>query len=265
MIDRRSLLQAAAAGTAGLAASGFAGGALAQAGLRYGPEAAFSWESLKARAKVLAGQPYAAPQPSKPDVLWRIDYDAHGRIRYKTDLAVFADGPGRFPVTFFHLGRYFQKPVRMHVAAAGQAKEILYDPAYFDMPKDSPAHELTAGTGFAGFRFQEARDGKLDWRKNDWVAFLGASYFRAIGELYQYGLSARGVDGQHRRLQRRAGGVSCLHPCLVRDAGRGQRFAVTVYALLDGPSLAGAYRFVMRRNKAVIIEVEKFADPAAAR
>ena len=29
--------------------------------------------------------------------------------------------------------------------------------------------------------------------KNDWVAFLGAAYFRAIGELRQYGLSARGV------------------------------------------------------------------------
>ena len=42
-------------------------------------------------------------------------------------------------------------------------------------------------------RIQEARDGALDWRKNDWVAFLGAAYFRAIGELHQYGLSARGV------------------------------------------------------------------------
>ena len=42
-------------------------------------------------------------------------------------------------------------------------------------------------------RIQEARDGALDWRKNDWVAFLGAAYFRAIGEFRQYGLSARGV------------------------------------------------------------------------
>ena len=44
-----------------------------------------------------------------------------------------------------------------------------------------------------GLRVQEARDGALDWRKNDWVAFLGADYFRAIGELRQYGLSARAV------------------------------------------------------------------------
>ena len=75
-------------------------------------------------------------------------------------------------------------------------------------------------SGFAGFRFQEARNGKLDWRKNDWVAFLGASYFRAIGELYQYGLSARGlavdvaVFGQ-------AGGIPRLHPLLFRAAAAG--------------------------------------------
>ena len=105
-----------------------------------------------------------------------------------------------WPVTFFHLGRYFQKPVRMHVVEGGKAREIVYDESYFEMPADSPAKQLPPGAGFAGFRFQESRSGhpgrkgeKLDWRKNDWVAFLGASYFRAIGELYQYGLSARGL------------------------------------------------------------------------
>ena len=58
---------------------------------------------------------------------------------------------------------------------------------------NSVARGLPKGAGFAGMRIQEARDGALDWRKNDWVAFLGAAYFRAIGELHQYGLSARGV------------------------------------------------------------------------
>ena len=134
----------------------------------------------------------APPSPS-PEILQQIDYDAHGKIKFKTDLALWADGPSEFPVTFFHLGRFFQKPVRMHVVEGGQAREIVYDAAYFDMPADSPAHQLPDNSGFAGFRFQEARNGKLDWRKNDWVAFLGASYFRAIGELYQYGLSARGL------------------------------------------------------------------------
>ena len=75
----------------------------------------------------------------------------------------------------------------------GVTLRIVYDQSYFDMPPDSVARDLPKGAGFAGFKIQEARDGALDWRRNDWVAFLGAAYFRAIGELRQYGLSARGV------------------------------------------------------------------------
>ena len=254
MIDRRTILRAAAAGTAGLAAGRFDAAALAADGLIFGAAAPFSWDALKARAREMAAQPYAAPQPSKPDVLWRIDYDAHGRITYKTNLALFAEGPGRFPVTFFHLGRYFQKPVRMHAVADGQAREILYDDAYFDMPADSPAHELPANSGFAGFRFQEPRDGSLDWRRNDWVAFLGASYFRAIGELAQYGLSARGiaidtvVHGSPEEFP------DFTHVWFETPVPGSD--SVTVFALMNGPSVAGAYRFIMRRTKAVITDID---------
>ncbi len=192
MLNRRQFLHVATA-TAGLAASGFSVPALAQQGLKTGDATYFSFEDLKKRAQDMARSAYVAPPSPSPEVLYQIDYDAHGKIRFKTDLALWANGPGEFPVTFFHLGRFFQKPVRMHVVDGGQAREIIYDSDYFDMPADSPARKLPDNSGFAGFRFQEARNGKLDWRKNDWVAFLGASYFRAIGELYQYGLSARGI------------------------------------------------------------------------
>ncbi|MBV9078049.1 MAG: glucan biosynthesis protein D [Methylobacteriaceae bacterium] len=254
MIDRRTLLGAAAAGTAGLAALGFPPDAMAAEGLSFGPPEPFSFEALKQRVRALATRPYEAPPVPRPDVLWRIDYDAHGRIRFKTDVALFANGPGRYPVTFFHLGRYFQKPVRMHVVASGQAREIIYDDAVFEMPPDSPAHELPRNSGFAGFRFQEARDGKLDWRRNDWVAFLGASYFRAIGELYQYGLSARGLA-----LNTVVYGVPEEFPDFTHvwfEEPGPERDGVVVHALLDGPSAVGAYRFVMRREAAVVMDLD---------
>src|SRR5215217_9408952 len=114
MMDRRFFLRAAA-GTAGLAVSGFTPEALASEGLKLGEAAPFSFDELKAHAKSLAGAPYVAPVPPRPDVLTRIDYDAHGKIRFKTENALWSDGPGAYPVTFFHLGRFFQKPVHMHV------------------------------------------------------------------------------------------------------------------------------------------------------
>jgi periplasmic glucans biosynthesis protein len=258
MMDRRQFLASAAAAsaaaTAGLAAAGFSAPALAEAGLKMGAAAPFSFEALKARARDLARAPYQAPQRPAQEILNEIDYDAHGKIRFRTDLALWAGGPGEFPVTFFHLGRYFTSPVRMHVVERGEAREIVYDDAYFDMPADSPAHRLPENSGFAGFRFQESRNGKLDWRRNDWVAFLGASYFRAIGELYQYGLSARGlavdvaVFGRPEEFPAFTG-VYFETPQPGSDT-------VTVFALMDSPSVAGAFRFDMRRTAAVVMDVE---------
>ncbi len=261
MLNRRSFIASAAAGTALLGASGFSSSALAQAKLKFGRQEAFTFEALKARAKQMAGRPYAAPQTAQREILEAIDYDAHGKIKYNTDLALFADGPGDHPVTFFHLGRYFQKPVRMHVVEGNQAKEIVYDSSYFDMPADSPARKLSGNLGFAGFRFQESRKGHpgpkgapLDWRRNDWVAFLGASYFRAIGELYQYGLSARGiaVDVASPRGPEEFPDFTHIYFMTPRPGDD----SVTVCALLDGPSVCGAYRFVMQRGAGVIIDVE---------
>ncbi len=260
MIDRRTLLAAA---SAALASSLFELPARASApdGLKLGPTQRFSFDQLTQEMRTRAAHPYARPAPLPQRVLDRIDYEAHGKIKFNTDYALFRDGPGVFPVTFFHLGHFFPNPVRMYVLAGRgntpTAREIRYDPGYFIMPADSPARELPKGAGFAGFRFQESRLGdqqQLDWHKNDWVAFLGASYFRAIGELYQYGLSARGVAIDV---------ASAHHPEEFPDFTRfyfeppaDDSREVTLYAALEGPSIAGAYRFIMRREKSVAMEIE---------
>lgn len=260
-LDRRNLIRSAGA-TAALAALGFAPAALAQQGLKLGTAEDFGFDALKARARALAAQPYAPPASPRADILERIDYDAHGKIKFKPEMALWANGPSPWPVTFFHLGRYFQKPVRMHVVDSGKAREIIYDESYFEMPADSPARQLPSGAGFAGFRFQESRFGhpgrkgeKLDWQKNDWVAFLGASYFRAIGELYQYGLSARGLAIDPAVASKPEEFPDFTHIWLETPQEASEY--VVVYALLSGPSIAGAYRFRMHRGKGVSMEIEK--------
>lgn len=260
MLQRRSFLAAGSASLA-LASLGLPADVLAAQGLKLAPPTPFSFDRLVAQARTLSTQAFVADKPPAPQVIERIDYETHGRIRFDTDSALFKDGPADFPVTFFHLGRFFPTPVHMHVLenADGDAfsREILYDAAYFDMPADSPARQLPAGAGFAGFRLQESRLGdqaRLDWKKNDWVAFLGASYFRAIGELYQYGISARAVA------------LDVAVPDRPEEFPAFTRFyfappapgsnAMTVYALLEGPSITGAFRFVMQRGKAVLMDID---------
>ncbi|RZI87752.1 MAG: glucan biosynthesis protein D, partial [Variovorax sp.] len=253
-MQRRDFLSAA-----GLAGLGLSTGAMAA--LRLGAPTPFSFDALRARARALAAQPHVAAPTPAPDVVQRIDYDAHGKLRFDAAEALFASGPGAFPVTFFHLGRFFPAPVRMHrierTAGDAFARELRYDPASFSMPADSPARQLPEGAGFAGFRIQESRfggAGQPDWRTNDWVAFLGASYFRAIGELYQYGLSARGIA-----IDVAVPGRPEEFPAFTNfwfEPSPADRSVMTVYALLEGPSVTGAYRFTMRRGKAVVMDID---------
>ena len=248
-VDRRLLLQLMAA-----SASAGAWPALAQgkSALAFGPPAAFSFEALKALARQKAAQPYVAPARASA-VLNELDYQAWGDITFDTDHALYADGP--LPVTFFHLGKYFQDPVKIHAVDGGQAREVVYDQRYFHMPANSPAHRLAEGVGFAGFRVQEPRAGKLDWRKNDWVAFLGASYFRAIGQLYQYGLSARAI-AIDTAVYNQAEEFPRFSQIYIERPAAGSD-AVTVHALLEGPSITGACRFRMTRAAGVIMDVDQ--------
>lgn len=261
MISRRDFLGTGTA-VAALAVLGFPENAFASGELKLGTEKSFSFDALVEQAHALASRLYEPPPAPPRDILERIDYQAHGQIRYDIGRALFADGPGPFPVTFFHLGKYFQLPVRMHVVSGDVgdqvAREIQYESSDFYMPADSPARELPKDSGFAGFRFQESRlgdQGKLDWRQNDWVAFLGASYFRAIGELYQYGLSARGIAVNVTLPDRPEEFPSFTH--FYFETPKDGSSTVIVHALLDGPSIAGAYRFVMTRQKGVVMEIEK--------
>jgi periplasmic glucans biosynthesis protein len=256
--DRRTLLKAAGASAiVGLAAAGGTG-ALAQEGLKFSPSAPFSFALFKQRSGEMARAAYVGPRLPSPDLLERINYEEWGKIRFRTDLALFADGPGKYPVTFFHLGKFFKRAVQIFVVEGPSdkqtARSIIYDPSYFDMPPDSLAHQLPEGAGFAGLRFQEARDGDLDWHKNDWVAFLGASYFRAIGELFQYGMSARGLAVDVAVADRSEEFPDFTEIYIETPSADANQ--ATLYALLEGPKVVGAYKFVMSRGKGVVMDIE---------
>ena len=227
-------------------------------GLKFGAAETFSFDGLRERARTLSAQAYVAPATPSPEILERLGYDAWGKIHFDDACALYAEGPNRFPATFFHLGQFFRKPVAMFVVDGDHAREIIYDPSCFDMPADSPARELGRGAGFAGFRFQEARDDpKYDWRQNDWAAFLGASYFRAIGSLHQYGLSARGAA-----VDTAVAGRNEEFPDFTRIyIGPQSGDTVTVFTLLEGPKITGAMKFAMTRKtgagEGVVMDIDQ--------
>lgn len=200
-----------------------------------GPSKPFSFDILKAEAHRLAQSPHVPGRSPHSEILEKIDYDAYQQIRYKKGATLPL---GETPIQLFHLGRYFQEPVRMYVVDGGEAREVIYDTSLFDMPADHVARGITGNAGFAGFRIMSPS------LENDWYAALGASYFRTSGPYNQYGLSARGlaIDTGLPTPEEFPRFASYWLEAS-KDGGQ----ALTIYGLLDSPSVTGAYRIATHR------------------
>jgi glucans biosynthesis protein len=201
--------------------------------IELGAPGPFDWDWLVRHAKNLASQPFAEVPAIVPEILDQIDYGPHQDIVQPIETGLYANGPGDCPVTFFHLGRLFPKPVRMYSLVNGNARAVVYHKSLFTYPPDNPAAQMPDGAGFAGFRIHDPRKGGK--APGDWLAFLGASYFRSRGDLGQYGASARGIAVNTAASEAeefpdfRAFWIEPLNA-----DGRGR-----LYALLDGPSITG--------------------------
>jgi len=232
-----SLLAAALAAPAGAAVPGWP----RQAPL--GPPQPFSFDRLKGEARALAGRPYR-PLPTPPAALVHaVDYDAFGKIVYRPAATLWGDDAGDKGVRFFPIGRPAGTPIAMHVVSGGQARAVLYSTTLFDMPADSPARALGDRSGFAGFKVLNAD------HRTDWIAYLGASYFRSADPSNQYGLSARGLAIDTATPKPEEFPIFTAFWLEHDPAGD-----LVVYALLDGPSVAGAYRIGHKRSPAGLVQ-----------
>jgi len=230
--DRRLLLASLSASLLPLHAFSAFG---ASAGVRLGPARPFSFAGLVEIAKENAAQPYRAPAPRAADIIHSIDFDAVQKIRFRPDHALWAGGPQLYPAAFFHLSRYSNEPVALNVVENGQQRPILYGPDYFDY--GGAGLDPKPDLGFSGFRILEAKP-----KVGDWLAFQGASYFRSSGQDTQYGISARGIAINT------AGPTTEEFPRFSKFWLEENGPVVTVHALLDGPSITGAYKFDAMKN-----------------
>lgn len=208
---------------------------------------AFDDGTVPALARALAAKPYAAPAQDLPASLAGIGYDQYRDYRFKPAQALWRESGRPFQLQFFHRGYLFRDRVDVSVVQGGRATPVRYTPALFDFgPQPVPSG---ADMGFAGFRVHGAINGAgtLD----EIAAFLGASYFRAVGRGQQYGLSARGLalgsgDDNHEEFP-------VFRAFWIEQPAAGDA-AVVVHALMDGPSAAAAFRFRIQPGEATVFD-----------
>jgi glucans biosynthesis protein len=257
MIARRQVLKSvlgyAAAARLVLAAPQRAAAAPPAPGLGQARPFDFAW--LKGQAHYLASNVYQESKDTPPPALAKLGYDQYQSIRFRGDHSLWGDAGLAFRLQFFHVGRSFNQPVHLYEVEDGQAREIVYDPAMFEWDKSGvdPA-TMKDRAGFAGFRVQFV----TNWRA-DVAAFLGASYFRAVGgDTRQYGLSARAlaVDTAFPRPEEFPRFTSFWFERPAQDSG-----TLTLYALLDSPSISGALRMQIAPGGTLIMNIDEALYP----
>jgi periplasmic glucans biosynthesis protein len=217
-------------------------------GMTLGQPVPFTPDMVKVRAKVLAGKPYE-PAPSVPQEWVDITYDQFQEIWFDTRHALWRETENAAQLEFFPAGLYNPPVVTINAVEDGSFRPVAFELRNFDMTDRFP--DLPEeGMGFSGFRVL----GELEARGQfqEYAVFQGASYFRAIGKGQAYGLSARGlalgtgsVNGEE---------FPVFREFWVEAAAPGAE-TVSVHALLDSPSVSGAYTFKISKGDVTRMEV----------
>jgi glucans biosynthesis protein len=209
----------------------------------------FTFETVQHMAEDRAEKPYRERSSKLPEALSKLGYDGYQDIRFRRTSALWYDH-AMFEVQFFHRGFTYDRRVNINEIVGNAVRLVPYNPAMFEFGKRVPQVKLPAELGFAGFRIHYPLNTPA--YKDELMVFLGASYFRVLGRNQLYGMSARGLaintaneDGEEFPY--------FTDFWLVRPDP--QQRSLTIYALLDSPSVAGAYQFEVRPGSTTQVQV----------
>lgn len=216
----------------------------------------FDTDKLIEIARNLSESAYKAPDDDVPDELKKLDYDQYRDIRFVRENGPWYQQNRSFEVQFFHPGSIFQTSVPVNEIVKGKVQPIKYSSRFFNYGKNNLEGKNFEDLGYAGFRLHYPLNTTEYY--DELISFLGASYFRALGKGHKYGLSARGLaidtavqTGEEFPVFKEF----WLKRPLRKDSN------ITLYALLDSPSVAGAYTFVITPGLNTTVEVDAVLFP----
>jgi glucans biosynthesis protein len=215
-----------------------------------GAAAPFGLKDVDALAKQRAAAAFSDAGSNLPAALKNLDHDRYHALRYKPETGPWSKAKSPYTLELFHEGWAFDRPVALHEIAPGGVRDIAFNPLQFDYGAAKIEPPTADGLGYAGFRATGALN--LPLYRDEFISFLGASYFRALGKGQLYGMSARGLAIDTAQ----ASGEE--FPRFVEfwiERPKPNATQLVVYGLLDSPRATGAYRFTITPGVDTVVEV----------
>jgi glucans biosynthesis protein len=235
----------------------------ARADATYIRDGTFDRDTVTELARRLSRSPFAPPKTPLPKALTDLDYDHYRDIRVRPSSTIWADKGGPFRLQLLPRGFVFTDPVEVALVAKGRSERVAYKPDFFVTGDVMKSPLPTDDIGFSGFRalFPINRRSVFD----EVAVFQGASYFRSLGETQVYGLSARGLA--NKTAEPEGEEFPVFRAFWIEEPAARAPQTLVVHALLDSPSVAGAYHFQIHpghdATHATTMDIEAVLFPRA--
>ena len=221
------------------------------AGLSGSADAAvFGFKDVDALAKQRAGASFNDAGSNLPSALKQLDHDRYQTIQPKPESALWRRTKSPFVLDLFAQGWAFDRPVGLHEITPAGVRDLVFNAQQFDYSKAGIDAPDSQGLGYAGLRAEGALN--VPGYRDEFVSFLGASYYRALGKGQLYGISARGLAID--TAQASGEEFPRFVDFWVERPKPGAKQLV-VYALLDSRRATGAYRFAIEPGVDTVVDV----------
>ena len=219
------------------------------------PAAEFGFQEVIDKAQALAQEAWQEPE-RVPRFLQELSYQDYQGIRFNPEGSAWRGEQTPFNVMLIPPGLYYQHTVGINIIEGGKAEPLAFDKAQFSYPNSEIEKLMPADAGFAGFKLTFPF-GAPDVQ-NQFLVFAGASYYRAVGQSNNFGLSGRGM-AVNTGLPSGEEFPEFVEFWLNKPGPKAK--SMTFYGLLDSKSLAGAYKFTVTPGAATALKVESVLFP----
>jgi periplasmic glucans biosynthesis protein len=216
----------------------------------------FSHETVKHIAADLASKSFQAPTEENIKGLQQLNYDQYRQLRFRRERTIWRGEGRQFELQVLPTGWLFKMPVEINIVEGGVSRPLSPDNSYFDLGPLAGKLPPEARLNFSGFRVTGPMNRPDIF--DEIIVFQGASYFRALSRNQIYGLSARGLT---LNVAQPGGEEFPFFRAFWLERPEPNARAIVIHALLDSPSVAGAYRFVVTPGAPTAIDVETTLYP----
>jgi glucans biosynthesis protein len=211
----------------------------------------FTFEKVRAIAEQRAQAKYVPPTAVLPPQLKNLTPAQENGIFWNDAYRVWRKKGLPFQIDFYHVSKAFPDGPKIYTVDRKGPNLLAYSPSFFRFSNLTFNPPLPTDLNYAGFylRYPINKPNSLD----SFFSVQGASYFRVLAKDQVYGLPTRGIAINTAVAGKKEEFPNFTEWWLQEPTPNATEMVAD--ALLDGPSVTGAYEFKLRPGGVTEVEV----------